>query len=178
MSETVEQYIARITGLVGTSDPVAIIEATPAKIAEAVKGLSAAALDYKPSPDKWSIRQQVAHLVDAEIVMSTRFHWAAAQPGKPIVAFDQDLWAATGKYASTPLELSLPTFTAARAWTTNFVRRLTPAEREGAYIMHEERGKETLQRLLTMMAGHDLNHLKQITALSEASGKANRAGHV
>jgi uncharacterized damage-inducible protein DinB len=177
MNETVEQYIARITGLVGSSDPVAIIEATPAKIAEAVKGLSNSALDYKPSPDKWSIRQQLAHLVDAELMMGTRFRWAASQPGKGIIAFDQDKFAATAKYESVPVELSLPTFTAARRWTVDFVRRLTPQEREGAYIQHEERGKETLQRLLTMMAGHDLNHLKQIAALSEASGKANRAGH-
>jgi hypothetical protein len=168
MNETVEQYIARITGLVGSSDPVAIIEATPAKIAEAVKGLSGSAIDYKPSPEKWSIRQQVAHLVDAEMVMSTRMRWAAAQPGKGIVAFDQDLWAATGKYDRTPFELSLATFTAARRWTVEFLRNLTPAERDG-YVQHEERGKETIQRLMTMMAGHDLNHLKQIAELAMAA---------
>ena len=169
MKEAVEQYIARITGLVGSSDPLAIIEATPAKIAEAVKGLAPAAVDCKPSPEKWSIRQQVAHLVDAEMHMGTRMRWAAAEPGKGIVAFDQDLWAATAKYASTPLELSLATFTAARRWTVDFLRRLTPAEREAAFIMHEERGQETLQRLMQMMAGHDLNHLKQIAELVNAS---------
>jgi hypothetical protein len=178
MSETVEQYIARITGLVGSSDPVAIIEATPAKIAEAVKGLSPAAIDYKPAPGKWSIRQQPAHLVDAELMMGARFRWAAAQPGKAIVAFDQDKFAATAKYDSVPVELSLAVFTAARHWTVDFIRRLTPREREAAYVQHEERGKETLARLTTMMAGHDLNHLKQIAALREAGGKANRAGHV
>ena len=178
MSETVEQYIARITGLVGSSDPVAIIEATPTKIADAVNGLSENALDYKPAPEKWSIRQQLAHLADAELMMGTRFRWAAAQPGKGIIAFDQDKFAATAKYQSVPAALSLSTFTAARRWTVDFVRRLSAQEREAAYIQHEERGKETLQRLLTMMAGHDLNHLKQIAELREASGKENRAGHV
>jgi|SRR6185312_5399063 len=178
MKETVEQYIARITGMVGTSDTVVVIEATPSKLAEAVKGLSAAALDYKASPEKWSIRQQVAHLADAELQMGTRFRWAAAEPGKKIVAFDQDLWAAACKYEQTPVDLSLATFTAARRWTIDFIRRLTASEREGAFILHSERGKETLQRLMTMMAGHDLNHLKQIAELREASGKANRASHV
>ena len=178
MSETVQQYIARITGFVGTEDPLAIIEATPSKIAEAVQGLPAAALDYKPSPEKWSIRQQLAHLADAELQMGARFRWSAAEPGKQIVAFDQDKWAATAKYGSTPVDLSLTTFTAARKWTIAFVRSLSAGERENAFIMHEERGKETLQRLMTMMAGHDLNHLKQIAELREASGQANRAGHV
>jgi hypothetical protein len=178
MPETVEQYIARITGLVGSSDPLAVIEATPAKIAEVVKGLNDAAADFKPSPEKWSIRQQLAHLADAELRMGARFRWAASQPGKAITAFAQDKFAATAKYASVPLELSLATFTAARRWTVDFIRHLTPQEREAAFVMHEERGKETLQRLMTMMAGHDLNHLKQIAELSKASGQANRAGHV
>ncbi len=178
MNETVEQYIARITSLVGSTDPLAIIQATPAKLAEAVNGLSAAALDYKASPEKWSIRQQVAHLTDAETVMGTRIRWAAAEPGKSIVAFDQDRWAATAKYAAIPIDESLASFTAARRWTLDFLGRLTPAEREAAHILHQERGKETLQRILTMMAGHDLNHLKQIAELRAASEKANRAGHV
>lgn len=168
MKETVQEYIARITQLVGTSDPLSIIEATPGKIVEITKGLGSAAADFKPSPEKWSIRQQVAHLVDAELVMGTRFRWAAAQPGKGIVAFDQDLWAATSKYDRIPLERSLGTFTAARQWTVAFIKGLTPAEREGAYIMHEERGKETLQKLMVMMAGHDINHLKQIAELAKA----------
>ena len=178
MNETVEQYIARIKGLVGSAEPVAIIDATPGKLSEAVTGLSADALAYKPSPEKWSIQQQLAHLADAELQMGCRFRWAASEPGKAIVAFDQDRWAAGCKYGQTSAELSLATFTAARRWTVDFIRRLTPAEREGAYIMHSERGKETLQTLLQMMAGHDLNHLKQISELREASGKANRAGHV
>src|SRR4051812_44227166 len=178
MNETVEQYIARITGLVGTSDPVAIIEATPAKIAEAIKGLPESALDHKPSPEKWSIRQQVAHLADAELQMGARFRWAAAEPGKKIVAFDQDLWAAKAKYDSTPVDVSLATFTAVRRWTVDFIQRLSQAERDAAFILHEERGKESLQRLMTMMAGHDLNHLKQIAELSKTGGHANRAGHV
>ncbi len=178
MNETVEQYIARITGLVGTSDPLAIIEATPSKLAQAVNGLSGATLDYKPSPDKWNIRQQVAHLADAELQMGCRFRWAVAEPGKQIVAFDQDLWAAKLNYAAVPVDVSLATWTAARRWTVDFLRRLSPSERENAYIVHSERGKETLQRLMTMMAGHDLNHLKQIAELRDAGGKANRTGHV
>ena len=178
MKETVEQYIARIRGMVGDSDPLPIIEATPSKLAEAVNGLPAAVLDHKPSPEKWNIRQQLAHLADAELHMGTRFRWSVAESGKQIVAFDQDLWAGKLQYAAVPADVSLATFTAARRWTVDFLKRLTPADREGAFIMHSERGKETLQRLMQMMAGHDLNHLKQIAALREASGKTNRAGHV
>ena len=178
MKETVEQYVARIQGLVGSTDPLTIIDATPSKLADAVKGLPDAALDYKPAPGKWNVRQIVAHLADTEAVMSTRFHWAAAEPGKTITGFDQERWADTGKYDRVPLELSLATFTAIRRWTLDFLRRLSSQEREAAFIQHEERGKESLQRLLVMIAGHDLNHLKQIAELSRASEQTNRARHV
>ena|SRR5690348_1651234 len=168
MKETVEQYIARISGLAGTSDPMTIIESTSAKIAETVKNLTDEQTRYKPSPEKWSIRQIVAHLVDSEMQLNSRVRWAAAESGKAIVAYDQDKWAATSRYQEVPVGQSLETFTVARKWMLQFLRQLTPAEREG-YIMHEERGKETLSHLLKMIAGHDLNHLKQIGELAEAS---------
>ncbi len=175
MKETVEQYIARITGYIADGDPMKVIDSTPANLTELVNGLTPERLAYKASPEKWSIQEQVAHLADSQFVLDSRIRWAAAQPGKRIVAFDQDLWAATGKYATIPVDLSLATFTAARRWTVEFLRRLTAKEREG-YIEHEERGKETIPHLLRMMAGHDLNHLRQIAELAQASASvATRA---
>jgi uncharacterized damage-inducible protein DinB len=176
MKETAEQYIARITGFVGTDEPLSVIAATPAKLAEMVKGISDAEARFTPAPGKWSIRQQVAHLVDAEYAMSMRMRWAAAEPGKAIVAFDQDKWAAAAKYDQTPLELSLATFTAARHWTLALLRGLGPAQWEG-FVVHEERGKETLPHLVKMMAGHDRNHLRQIAELSQAFRQGGHATH-
>jgi hypothetical protein len=31
--------------------------------------------------------------------------------------------------------------------------------------MHAERGEESVERLLTMMAGHDINHLEQVETI-------------
>jgi len=38
---------------------------------------------------------------------------------------------------------------------------LTP-EQWSHYGMHAERGKETIEHLVSLIAGHDLNHLQQI----------------
>ena len=176
MNETAEQYIARITGFVGSDDPLSVIATTPAKLAEMLQGVSEAETKFSPAPGKWSIRQQVAHLTDAEYAMSTRMRWAAAEPGKAIVAFDQDKWAAAAKYHAIPLELSLATFTAARNWTLALLRGLTPAQWDG-FVVHEERGRETVRHLVKMMAGHDRNHLKQIAELRAATAAGTpRAG--
>ena len=140
MSETAEQYIARLTGYVGSEKPLEILAATPIRLAEALRGLPATAADFKPAPGKWSLRQIVAHLADAELVVCTRLHWAAAEPGKAIVAYDQDKWAATAQYEATPLQLSLETFKAVRQWNLSFLRKLTPEQWEG-FVTHEERGR-------------------------------------
>jgi hypothetical protein len=166
--ESVNQYVGRISGYVGEQDPVAVIEATPRRLSDLVGGLSDARLDFQSSPRTWSIRQQVAHLADAEMIMTARMRWAVAQPGQRIVGFDQDQWAMTGKYALMPVVVSLTTFAAVRAWTLAFLRQLSPDERAG-WILHEERGKETLPHLVRMMAGHDLNHLRQMMELVERS---------
>ncbi len=34
-----------------------------------------------------------------------------------------------------------------------------------SYGMHSERGKETVTRVSQMMAGHDINHVKQIRTI-------------
>src|SRR5579863_5219925 len=114
MKETVEVYVARILGYVAGREPTKVIEQTPLRLRELVRAATPEVTDFRPAPGKWTIREQVAHLADTEMVMTTRMRWAAAQPGQPIVAFDQEKWAEAGKYALIPIELSLDTFTAVR----------------------------------------------------------------
>ncbi|MEW6736089.1 MAG: DinB family protein, partial [Acidobacteriota bacterium] len=48
------------------------LESNPKLIVNAVKDLSTQLTNFKPSPDKWSIREVVAHLADTEIVYGHR----------------------------------------------------------------------------------------------------------
>jgi hypothetical protein len=40
------------------------------------------------------------------------------------------------------------------------------------YGVHQERGNETVTRIVTLVAGHDLNHLNQIEAILKPGKKA------
>jgi hypothetical protein len=171
MAETVEQYIARIRANVAGKDPLAVVKQTPAQIRELVAKATPEQLDYRPAPGKWSIREQIAHLADTEIMVAARVRWAAAEPGTTIVAFDQDKWANTSRYAKVPVQQSVALFSTVREATVAFIQQLSPQERANAYAQHAERGKETLERILEMAAGHDINHLKSMT---ELAAKADR----
>ena len=44
--------------------------------------------------------------------------------------------------------------------------------------MHSERGEETIERILHMMAGHDLNHLQQIERILTQNQEVVATGRI
>ena len=88
-------------------------------------------------------------------------------PGTPIQAFDQDSWAAAGHYAKRDPSESFALFCALRVGNLALLRLLTK-EQWKRHGMHAERGEETVERILLMMAGHDINHTKQIERIVTA----------
>ncbi len=82
-------------------------------------------------------------------------------PGTPIAAFDQDTWVTSGHYEKRDAQKSLELFRALREANLALLASLTP-EQWQHHGMHAERGKETIEQITRMFAGHDLNHLQQI----------------
>jgi hypothetical protein len=172
MAETVQQYIARITGLTGEADPRSIMRATPARLRELIEHCGPRALTWTPSPQRWSIVQIAAHLADSEIVGAWRFRSVLASDGIALQAFDQDAWASAFRYDTIDAAHSVALFEALRRSTLHALDVVDPARLEHAG-MHQERGRESIAQLLRMYAGHDLNHLGQIERLiadARASG--------
>ena len=164
MSETFQEYSARLLSNSAGKDPFTILEETPARIGALLAGRSAEDLRWTTSPARWSIAQIVAHLADAEIVGAFRFRMILAAPGTPIQAFDQDGWAREMAYEARDAAASLALFTALRTAQLELLRGLDD-EKLDRFGMHAERGKESVRHLLSLYAGHDLNHVAQIERL-------------
>ncbi len=49
--------------------------------------------DFKPGPDRWSIREIVVHIADSEANSYIRCRRAIAEPGAAVMAYDEDQWA-------------------------------------------------------------------------------------
>ncbi len=174
MSETPQQYTARIVGHVQGKEPLKIQAATASKLARLLKGLSPARLRKRPASGKWSIAEIVIHLADAEIAGSFRYRFILGAPGSQVIAFDQDVWAKELHYDKRDVRGALEQFRALREANLSLLKTLTP-EQWQLYGMHSERGKETIEHIARMFAGHDLNHLAQIEAIL-AQPKARAAG--
>jgi hypothetical protein len=85
----------------------------------------------------------------------------AAEPGGPLVAWDQDKWAAGLHHRRADPKATLAAFTPLRANTVALLRRLTPRQRRAAG-RHPEYGPLRIDQILHHWAEHDLIHLEQI----------------
>src|SRR5207237_1689556 len=109
---------------------------------------------------KWSIRQIVAHLADAELVGAHRFRQVIAEDCPTLIAYDQDAWTANLDYARRKPKQSLETFRRIRAENYDLLKGLP----ESAFARsgnHSERGVVTLAELLEGYAEQAGSHARQ-----------------
>jgi hypothetical protein len=161
MNETPQQYVQRITGYAEGKQPLAVQAATAKKLDRLIKGLPAAKLRKRPAPDKWSVSEIAAHLADVEVAVGFRMRLILGAPGTPVAAFDQDSWVTSLHYEKRDPRKSVEQFRVAREANLALLKSLTP-EQWKHYGMHAERGRETIEHMVRLLAGHDLNHLQQI----------------
>src|SRR6266446_6177356 len=161
MKETPQQYTQRVLGYAEGKKPLAVQAATANKLARLIKGVPVSRLRKRPAPDKWSVSEILAHLADTEIVGGFRMRLILGAPGTPISAFDQDSWVSSGHYDKRDPRKSVEQFRVSREANLATLKSLTP-EQWKHYGMHSERGQETIEHIVRMFAGHDINHLQQI----------------
>jgi len=172
--EAAASYKAKILSYQAGADFLALQETAPAKLASLVAGLSAEQLAFHPGPSKWSIQQVVAHLADDELVGGYRLRMILSSPGTTIQAFDQDVWARTGRYDARDVNSSLELFRVLREANLALLRSLSGEEWE-MFGVHAERGVESIRDIAMYFAGHDINHFRQIETIRQSyRGAAER----
>ena len=160
MPDTAE-YLARIRRLARSEDPLDAQRSAPAHIAELIANATVEELSARPSKDKWSVGEILAHLAEDEIASAWRYRQMVEQDGIDLSGFDQDLWARLGNYSARKPQESLALFRLLRNANLEFLQQLGDEQWESSGI-HAERGRITVRELAAHMAGHDANHLEQI----------------
>lgn len=161
MTETAQEYTQRLLSYVNGREPLALQTAAPKKLATLLKGRNKKQLGRRPAVDKWSIAEIAAHLADAEIAISWRLRQILGNNAIPIQAYDQDLWANTFQYAKRDPKQSVEMFRVLRAGNIALLKAV-PRKLWDNYGVHQERGNESVNHMVRMVAGHDINHLQQV----------------
>jgi len=158
----------------GGDDPLEAMAESPDRLRKLVTGLTEKQLAAKPAPGKWSIREIIAHLADGEVILGSRYRFAAAHDRPAIAGYDQDAFVARLGVANAKAADLIDDFAMVRAANLGLLQRL-PEEAWERVGIHAERGEESIRKMVYMYAGHDRHHLRQIetirTGLFPKAGK-------
>ncbi|MGH9716562.1 MAG: DinB family protein [Candidatus Acidiferrales bacterium] len=161
MQETAEQYKRRMYGYVAGRDPLKLQAAAPAKLEKLLRKVTPSRARKRPAPGKWSIAQIVAHLADTELAMGWRIRMVLSEPGATLQPFDQEAWATSMRYDKRSPRKSLDQYRSFREANVTLLKSLCADDWKKCGI-HPERGEQTVETIVQMTAGHDLNHIAQI----------------
>src|SRR5690242_9356452 len=143
----------------------------PEVLAVVLTGVFGEEEDFSPAPGKWSIRQIIAHLADAELVGAHRLRQVIAEDNPTLVAFDQDAWARNLDYTRRKPKQSLETFRRVRAENYELLKGV-PESAFGRTGNHTENGSTTLLQLVEGYASHAESHARQLQEIREAYKQA------
>lgn len=160
-------YVDETLALLGSADPVETLDATPDWLTAHLDDLPESVFPTPEGPGKWSLTQVLAHLADTELAFGWRVRMVLTADRPVLTGFDEGLWVTRFDYAGADPVEAFHAFAMQRSWNMRVYRSITPADlaRVG---MHSERGEESLERILRMIAGHDLRHRRQIERIIAA----------
>jgi hypothetical protein len=155
-------YRERLLGLLGNRDPLEALEANAERVETVARKLGEERLSRSYGPGKWTGRQVLAHLADAEMAIGFRVRQILSEDDHRIQGWDEGSWGR--RYGDVDTETALASYRALRRWNLALFRGLSRADldRQG---VHPERGPERLDSIIRLLAGHDLNHLGQLERL-------------
>jgi hypothetical protein len=163
-------YLAKLERYRAGRDPLALLRTGPARIMRAVRGLRKAQLRRRPARDKWSILEILGHLHDTEVVYGYRWRMMAAEPGAVIQGYDQARWALDLRHRDADAARLIGQIRSMRQGSLDLLSRVPRRQWKSRYGRHTERGRETLERSVRQIAGHDGNHIAQIQAIRKKYG--------
>lgn len=154
-------YEKYVTG----EDLVRSLERTPRRIEQVVSSWPEDAFEQSYAPGKWTARQLLTHLAQAEMVFSNRLRFGLAEDGYVIQPFDQDAWMSVEPKVDG--HAALAAYLGLRQMNLTLCRSLS-AEQRARTFTHPEHGTVTVEWVMTFFAGHERHHLPQLEVIGKA----------
>lgn len=129
----------------------------------ATQGLSPDQEQARPGPGAWSLAELVAHVLDADLVISDRIKRVIAEDRPTLLAFDENAWIDRLNSNAMPVAEAASLFASHRRWMTRVLRG-RPESDFGRVGVHSSAGPQTLAELVSKATGHLDHHLRFLYA--------------
>ncbi|MGD0360074.1 MAG: DinB family protein [Bryobacteraceae bacterium] len=149
-------YYGKYISLVGGHDVVAALEDQPRETLALLSALSEEQGDYRYAPGKWSIKEMLGHIIDAERVFCYRALRFARNDRTPLASFEQDEYVRSGNFGDCRLSDLIEEFIAVRRATVWLFRHLSADAWMRIGIASDN--PVSVRALAYIVAGHELHH--------------------
>ncbi len=116
---------------------------------------------FKSEKNPWSIHDILVHITDSEANSYIRCRRLVAEPGKEVLAYDENVWVKGLNYDSQSTEDALELFKLLRRHTYNLIKPLPEAVWSNT-VNHTENGIMTFDEWLDIYNQHIPDHLEQM----------------
>lgn len=156
-------YVTRILATLGDRDPLTSLHESCDAIELTARTIfKKNLLDRVYAPGKWSARQVICHLADAEVGIGFRMRQVITVDNIVVQPFDEQKWAE--RYESADAMVALQSFVALRDWNLTLLDSFPRTAWSKPY-RHPEQGDLRFETMIKLFAGHDINHLNQLKAI-------------
>jgi hypothetical protein len=148
---------------------LAVLEAAPGKLREAVAGLNDKQLDTPYREGGWTVRQVVHHVPDSHLNAYVRIRLALTEEEPTVRPYDEARWAELPDARSGPVGPSLDLLEAVHDRMVRLLRSLDEAQLSRRFI-HPEGWNGCIDTLVGMYAWHCRHHTAHVTELRRRMG--------
>lgn len=150
-------YYGKYVALVPDGDFLALLQQQNDETTALLKDLTPMQGDYAYAPDKWTVKEVIGHLCDAERVFAYRALRFARADTTDLAGFDENTYVLAGKFGGRTVADLLREFQAVRAATLHLLRHLDA----GALVRRGNASKNpiSVRALGYIIAGHERHHV-------------------
>jgi DinB superfamily len=156
------EYYGRYIGLVPEDDLCAAMAEQSKATTDFLRAIPEASGDLRYAPGKWSVKEVIGHMIDAERVFAHRAVWFARLDAQPLPGFEQDDWVNAATFSDQSLDELISEFECVRRGNLYFFKHLAPEAwlRRGTASGNEI----TVRALAYILVGHERYHLDVLRA--------------
>ncbi|MFY7950885.1 MAG: DinB family protein [Armatimonadaceae bacterium] len=144
---------------------IAGLTATPSLVGLLVSDVDNAVADHRPAPDRFTLRELVAHLADWDTVWLERVRRMITEDEPILPSLDPDDRARDNRYSDFPVAHWVERFVENRGALVDFLNGLSTEEWERTGF-RDGVGGCTVGEIAVMALGHDNGHQRQLAEMS------------
>ncbi len=127
-----------------------------------VLAMPVALLTFRPFADAWTIHEHTVHFLESDVSSFHRYRKAVAEPGGPVVGYDEEAWTPALNYHAMPLAETVAAFKLLRRLSALHLRTIVDRDWTAMSYHHSSAGPVNLEAWIVSYIDHVRFHRELI----------------